>query len=116
MRKQLPIILNEIKEERNGNLHYFLLNQDDPLPVQLCQALYQLNLQSVLIEGGPTLLQSFINANCYNEIRLIENTSLRIGEGLAAPHFKAATSQPIIQLQDDRIHFFQPLPQPGTLS
>ncbi len=109
------IIFNQVKEERNGNLHYFLLNKDNPFPVQFCRALYQLNLQSAIIEGGPTLLQSFIDAGCYDEIRLIENTSLRIGEGLAAPHFKATISQPTLLLQNDRIYFFQPLPQPGTL-
>lgn len=100
------VIFNEIKEEINGNLHFYLVNQDDPFPVQFCQALYRLNLQSVIIEGGPTLLQSFINAGCYDEIRLIENTFLRIGEGLAAPHFKAIPSHPAISLHNDRIHFF----------
>jgi len=109
------IIFNHIKEEKKDNLHYFLLNSDAPFTLQLYRALYQLNLQSVIIEGGPTLLQSFIDSGCYDEIRLIENTSLRIGKGLAAPHFKAAISQPAISLHDDRIHFFQPLSQPGTL-
>ena len=110
------IIFNDIKEEMNGNLQYFFLNPSDSFPVQFCRALYQLNLQSVIIEGGPTLLQSFIDAGCYDEIRLIENTILRIGDGLAAPCFKAAVSQATIQLLNDRIQFFKHTPQPGTLS
>lgn len=103
------IVFNEVKANLEENLRYYLLNIEEDFSVQLCRALYKLNLQSVLIEGGPRLLQHFMDAGCYDEIRLIENTSLRVGSGLTAPYFKAAPSQPAIQLGDDRIQFFQPL-------
>lgn len=107
--QQIPtIIFNEIKEEILENLHYHLLNKTGSLPLQICHALYKLNLQSVLIEGGSQLLQTFINEGCYDEIRLIENTSLRIGNGLPAPHFPVIPLKQMVQYENDRIRIYQP--------
>lgn len=106
--QQVPtIIFNEVKEEMHQNLHYYLINKTEALPEQVCDALYKLSIQSVLIEGGTQLLQTFIDADCYDEIRLIENTSLRIGSGVAAPHFPSISSPQIMQLQNDMIHTFR---------
>ena len=105
---QVPtIVFNERKEEAIEKLRYHQLNFEENLPLQICQALYQLNLQSVLVEGGTKLLQSFINADCFDEIRLIENPSLRIGNGLAAPNFPPLPLQERIELQGDRISIFR---------
>jgi len=37
------------------------------------------------VEGGATLLQSFIGEGCWDEARVITNEDLHIGEGLSAP-------------------------------
>ena len=42
------------------------------------------NINSIMIEGGPTLLQSFINEGLYDEIR-IETAPIAIGCGLREP-------------------------------
>jgi diaminohydroxyphosphoribosylaminopyrimidine deaminase / 5-amino-6-(5-phosphoribosylamino)uracil reductase len=106
--RQVPtIIFNEVKEEIGDNLRYFLLNATEPLPLQICHALYKLSIQSVIIEGGRQLLQSFVDADCYDEIRLIENTSLRIGNGLAAPQFSPLPVAEDFQLGTDRIIIFR---------
>jgi diaminohydroxyphosphoribosylaminopyrimidine deaminase/5-amino-6-(5-phosphoribosylamino)uracil reductase len=44
-----------------------------------------LQIQSVLVEGGAYLLQSFIDAGVWDEAIVITNESLIIGEGLPAP-------------------------------
>lgn len=41
-------------------------------------------ITSLMVEGGPTLLQSFINARLYDDIR-IEKTDIILGKGLASP-------------------------------
>lgn len=109
------IIFNEVKEERTENLHYYLLHKNKTLPLQICNALYQLNLQSVLIEGGSQVHQTFINEGCYDEIRLIENTTLRIGNGLPAPEFPALQLQQRVKYEDDCISIFQRNNQPGIV-
>jgi diaminohydroxyphosphoribosylaminopyrimidine deaminase/5-amino-6-(5-phosphoribosylamino)uracil reductase len=47
--------------------------------------LYQLKIQSVLVEGGARLLQSFIDEGYWDEARVITNNELELPGGLAAP-------------------------------
>ena len=46
--------------------------------------LYQRQIQSVLVEGGPTVLNALINAGLWDEIRVFR-APLRLGQGIAAP-------------------------------
>lgn len=47
--------------------------------------LYERGIQSLLVEGGAKLLQSFIDEGLWDEAR-IETAPLRLGQGIAAPH------------------------------
>lgn len=67
---------------------YYQVTEDVNLVHQICNALYQLKIQSVLIEGGAQLLQSFIDENMWDEARVITNEGLISGDGLAAPVLK----------------------------
>ena len=51
-------------------------------------SLFEMNIQSVLVEGGTMLLQSFIDAGLWDEARIITNNDLVIQEGRAAPELK----------------------------
>lgn len=51
---------------------------------ELLDDLYQRNLQSLMVEGGATTLQSFINANLWDEIR-IETAPITVAQGTPAP-------------------------------
>ncbi len=71
---------------------------------QILEALYSLQIQSVLIEGGAKLLQSFIDEGLWDEARIITNEQMIIGEGVLAPvlqHHQLQTSE----------HFFSDLIQ-----
>ncbi len=48
-------------------------------------ALYSDGITSILIEGGPTLQQSFINAGLVDEYRIEVHPTLRIGSGIKSP-------------------------------
>jgi diaminohydroxyphosphoribosylaminopyrimidine deaminase / 5-amino-6-(5-phosphoribosylamino)uracil reductase len=65
-------------------------------------ALYQLQLQSVLVEGGASLLQSFIAENCWDEARVIINNDLFIKKGLPAPAI-AGVANESAQLKNDTL-------------
>jgi diaminohydroxyphosphoribosylaminopyrimidine deaminase/5-amino-6-(5-phosphoribosylamino)uracil reductase len=52
---------------------------------QIVNALYQLNVQTVIVEGGARLLQSFIDEGMWDEARVITNEELIIDNGLNAP-------------------------------
>ena len=82
------IVFNQLKdEERNGLLFYKLSEEEKLLPGVL-NALYQLKIQSVLVEGGAKLLQSFIDADCWDEARVITNEEMIIGNGIKSPQLK----------------------------
>ncbi len=79
------IVFSYLKKEDSRNLHYQLLNRQEDILTQLLSVLYEKKLQSVLVEGGTKLLQSFIDAGLWDEARVICNEQLAMGEGLNAP-------------------------------
>ena len=102
------IVFNSRQEEERGPLQYYRLKKEDAVITQICQALHQMNIQSVLVEGGRQLLQSFIDAQCYDEARVITNTTLQITGGLPAPVLHSVVLRNSLQLQSDSIHFYTP--------
>lgn len=76
------IILNKIKYEKRDHVEWIKLKSLDTSTI--LEALYELNIQSVLIEGGSKTLQHFIIDNFWDEVRVIQgNTYLK--DGLKAP-------------------------------
>jgi diaminohydroxyphosphoribosylaminopyrimidine deaminase / 5-amino-6-(5-phosphoribosylamino)uracil reductase len=89
-----------------NQVYYYKLELEKELTEQICDACYKLNLQSILVEGGAKLLQSFIDNHLYDEVRIITNTEMQIGNGLSAPianKLKKIFSQSI---QKDNINIF----------
>ena len=90
---------------RSIGVGYYQVTEDVNLVHQIMNALYQLNIQSVIVEGGARLLQSFIDDNSWDEARIISNQHLIVGEGLAAPvlkNYKLVHAQNI--LTDIHVH------------
>ncbi len=85
---QKTIVFNTIKHEEAGNVLYYKL--DETGVNNILSACYHLNIQSLIVEGGSTLLQSFIDAGMYDEIRVITSTAFLLPGGAAAPKLKDA--------------------------
>ncbi len=105
-KKVRTIIFNAIRHEEDGNLFFYSLDKREELIPQLVNALYKINIQSVLIEGGARLLQSFINGETWDEMRIIKNQSLLAGKGLAAPLLPEVVLKEKVCLDTDVISFF----------
>jgi diaminohydroxyphosphoribosylaminopyrimidine deaminase/5-amino-6-(5-phosphoribosylamino)uracil reductase len=78
------LVFNCSKEGVEENYTYIKL----PLGFQLSsvmQSLYERKVLSVLVEGGPTTLQHFMDAGLVDEIRIIRSKTMKIGNGLKAP-------------------------------
>lgn len=56
----------------------------DVLP-QILSHLHSVKVESLLVEGGVELLQSFIDASLWDEARVEVNSSLLVGSGVPAP-------------------------------
>ena len=79
------IVFNTIRSEDKGQVVYYRISEDRTVVGQILDALYELKILSVLVEGGAKLLQSFIDDDMWDEARVISNGQLTIGKGLAAP-------------------------------
>ena len=90
-----------------GGVYYYQVAEDASLVHQIVHALYQLQVQSVFVEGGAQLLQSFIDEGLWDEARIITNESLIIGEGLPAPVLNQHRLQEVLPLHEDIIRFYQ---------
>ena len=107
------IIFNSIKQEEKANLSYYQLNTKDNVVRQIADALYKLNIQSVLVEGGTELLQSFIDENLWDEARVITNTQLTIAtnqaeSGKRAPILHGFIKESEMNLIHDSIKILKP--------
>lgn len=90
----------------SGSPGYYQLAEDSNLVHQLVIALYQLKIQSVLVEGGAKLLQSFIDEGYWDEARIITNKSMQIPDGLAAPELGASRLLLTEERFSDTIQFY----------
>lgn len=102
------IVFNAFRDEAIDNLQYYQVSRDVSLVHQVLHGLQQLKIQSVLVEGGRKLLQSFIDEGAWNEARVIINEEHTAGTGLPGPvlsHAKALSSE---RYGSDSIHYFIP--------
>ena len=65
-----------------------------------------MNIQSVIVEGGAKLLQSFIDADLWDEARVISNEELVVNNGLAAPNLNDALMVNEEKILSDRIEYY----------
>ncbi len=101
------IVFNQQKLEMGEMLSFYKIDKDEKFIPQILNALYKLQLQSVIIEGGAKLLQLFIEENAWDEARVISNEELIIGNGLSAPVLKNSNLFDEQKIKSDTISFFR---------
>ena len=77
------IIFNSLKSEENGT-NQFIKIDFNYLIEKILKELHKQNIQSVKIEGGSITLQSFIDANIWDEARIFTANKL-FSQGLKTP-------------------------------
>lgn len=98
------MILNAAKEELTGSVQFKRVQGlETGDPHKIIQALFEANIQSVLIEGGARLLNSFIQAGLWDEAHIIKNTRMVQGSGLKAPLLPGGLHKETRVLQQDRM-------------
>jgi diaminohydroxyphosphoribosylaminopyrimidine deaminase/5-amino-6-(5-phosphoribosylamino)uracil reductase len=100
------IIFNSIKEEKKGNIYYCRLRDEKNLLPEVLEKLVELKIQSVLVEGETNLLNAFLDAGIWDEIRLITATGLVIPDGFAGPMTPDFVMSKTIFQDTDRIDYF----------
>jgi diaminohydroxyphosphoribosylaminopyrimidine deaminase/5-amino-6-(5-phosphoribosylamino)uracil reductase len=87
-RHTLPFEKISATDLRAIGVGYYQVTEDVNLVHQMLNALYLMNIQSVIVEGGAQLLQSFIDDGSWDEARIMTNEKLVIGNGLPSPVLK----------------------------
>jgi diaminohydroxyphosphoribosylaminopyrimidine deaminase / 5-amino-6-(5-phosphoribosylamino)uracil reductase len=101
------IILNGKKDSLSGDLIFKKITLDRPDPASILSALHSLQIMSLLVEGGAKLLQSFINAGSWDEIRIITNQELVLPGGIPSPQLGNAQFVKSETYGPDQVSYFR---------
>ena len=77
------IVFTEKEKTSRENLTYVQLDFSTDILPQIMKTLYDYKIQSLLVEGGSQLLQSFIDGNLWDEI-FVEHSEKVLGNGVKA--------------------------------
>jgi diaminohydroxyphosphoribosylaminopyrimidine deaminase/5-amino-6-(5-phosphoribosylamino)uracil reductase len=99
------IVYSLIKNSVDKNLVYIKLKEEDFLS-ELMNSLFENNIQSVIIEGGPKTLQSFIDKDLWDEARVITNEEMIIENGISSPEVKNFIFQKQERYSSDIITYY----------
>jgi diaminohydroxyphosphoribosylaminopyrimidine deaminase/5-amino-6-(5-phosphoribosylamino)uracil reductase len=99
------VVFNSVQHQEKENLLYYQVTEDVSIVHQMINALYQLRIISVLVEGGAKLLQSFIDEGIWDEIRMIRASKLA-GNGIPAPNLSNAQWRRREMMDTDTIEYF----------
>ncbi len=100
------IVLTEKTPEESPykNTHFEHIIFSKKLPKQICDALYKNEIQSVIVEGGAKILQTFMTENLWDEAYVfVGNTKFE--NGLKAPELKK-TPKEIRKISNDALKIY----------
>lgn len=100
------IIINTKKHSEEGNLFYYQTAEEENMLAVVINLMHQRKLISLIVEGGTTLLQSFIDAGLWDEARVISSKNITVSNGLRSPSLTGCTLQQSENIEDDAIQYF----------
>lgn len=80
---QDTIVLNGTTESKKGSIEY--IKTDHHAPSEIISKLAARRIGSLVIEGGAKVLNSFLEAGLYDELRVFKSKELLMTEGTKAP-------------------------------
>ncbi|WP_037369467.1 bifunctional diaminohydroxyphosphoribosylaminopyrimidine deaminase/5-amino-6-(5-phosphoribosylamino)uracil reductase RibD [Sediminibacterium sp. C3] len=104
------VIFNEQINTERGNVKFIQLLENSNWISDILHYAYQYQIQSILVEGGASLLQSFLDADCWDEIRVIKSADpieLPNEVGVKAPSLNGAVPDSIESIGGDSILYFK---------
>lgn len=104
---QPTIVFTEKDKKDEGPVRFAKLSATDAVVSQVMKAAHNLNLQSLLIEGGSFTLQQFIDAGLWDEARVITGNQVFLEGGTRAPSLINAAFIREEQAGTDTIRYFR---------
>ena len=100
------IILNYLKDGSQGNIRWLKVDRGINDLANVLRSLYESGVHSILVEGGSTTLQHFIDADIWDEACVFTSPE-KLGAGLLAPVMKILPAKSI-RVGRDILQYFQP--------
>jgi len=101
------LVFNQEKDAEEGNIKFIKISKGNFIE-DLMEKLYENQIQSVLVEGGSKILQTFIDANLWDETIIIKNENLALENGTKAPKFNGNLVEEK-NFRDNQIYFYKNL-------
>ena len=99
------LVFNQEKDAEEENIKFIKISKEKFLE-DLLQKFYENQIQSVLVEGGNRTLQTFIDANLWDETIIIKNKNLTLENGTKAPKFEGNLDKEKY-FRDNRVSFYR---------
>ncbi len=100
------LVFTEKAKPDTASVHYQQIDFRNKALEQMLQYLWSIEIQSLLVEGGSKLLQSFIDLNLWDEARVFKG-SRAFRDGLHAPVLPLVGTEKL-QLLNDQLTIFKP--------
>lgn len=94
-------IFNAIKDEVQGDNNWVKIDFTKPALPPILHFLYQMNIQSIIVEGGAFTLNQFIDAGLWDEARIFTGGTL-LKNGIKAPTL-SGVSMETEQIDTDKL-------------
>ena len=100
------MVLNTMCEKEESGISYILLEKDISVTQAILKVCYTMNIQSLMIEGGRQLLQSFLDEGIWDEARVITAAKVNLLSGIRAPDLQNTQMTNEYFLMNDHICFY----------
>lgn len=99
------VVFTSRQKESSNNLEYKTLDFNRDILPQIIQVLYEKKIQTLLVEGGSQLLQSFLTSGLWDEA-CVEHSQTLLKEGVAAPFLSPQYSRKEFQYDGVRLDYY----------
>jgi diaminohydroxyphosphoribosylaminopyrimidine deaminase/5-amino-6-(5-phosphoribosylamino)uracil reductase len=98
------LVFNTIKTDNHNNIQYYKVDFDEQLIENILQVLYKEKIQSLIVEGGAFLLNSFIKSGLWDEAIVIKGTQY-YRDGLPAPKISKVATKTVKVAHENYLYF-----------
>jgi len=110
--KVKTFVFTETPKKNSENLEFIETNFRGNVPQQICDILFKLEIQSLIIEGGASTLQRFIDLTLWDEAWVFAGEKT-FQKGVKSPVFQGELTKKQVIL-GDILRIYKPLPEKVT--
>jgi diaminohydroxyphosphoribosylaminopyrimidine deaminase/5-amino-6-(5-phosphoribosylamino)uracil reductase len=100
------LIFSETEPYKKGKTERIKIDFSQSVIPQILQELYKRQIDSLIVEGGNTLLQSFIDAETWDEAR-VELAPFKLNEGIPAPKIPASYFESELSMDGNKFLYYK---------